>query len=1197
MRYAAWGLLALVLVVVAGFAVWRLGPRRDEISEEILRLNHEGVGYLEQFDYKRAIETFQIVTKRAPNWLPGQIHYGIALLNFDDKAHHALAEEIFHSILKRSPENMHANYCLGILKLHYGDCAAAIPRFEFVAQKDPNDVHTWDFLAQCHRGTPEPNYQKALECYEKALALNAAHGSAVYSYWSILRLKDAKKAEQFLETHKALKAAEVDTESKIIYTKMGKYAEATTTTPARPTVSSPMPIFIDDANFKASLAPETRWANSEDLAADPVGRLLQATRKRFGGAMVLADVNQDEKIDIILLGAVVRKGMLGNVLFRNEGGGKFTDVTEAHGLAFSPAAVGGVAVDFNNDGSVDFLLTTIDGLKLYRNQEGKSFQDCTKEAQLDSLHGVVLFPCFSDLDLDGDLDLVAPIFAEKAGDALSILESVPKDASFIKPQLFLNVGVAEVVSPNQRGKLSAKFQRNEKAFEAIVAKSGPVTRVLATDVDLDRDPDLVILAGSDGSQMLVNDRLLRFRSVSFSTTFAKPWHTGLVLDCRRQEVSDLFLQSPTEKPSLLLNTSIPSDLAKIWSPGGAVDSKPLAQAQAVDLNLDGWTDLLGVDEQGEIVLLRNESGSFLGESQPLGNRFRKKKNLSISAADLDNRGEADVLVWNQEEGLVLLRSQGNGNKAISLALTGMRKNNPKMRVSSDAEGVRVTAHAGLATASMEKTTTASGLGQSSLPVRLGIGKNAAADVVRVRWPDRTWQAELNVQAGARRVVEQLNREPVSCPLLFAWDGTRFRFIADFLGAGSIGEQAPDGSHRKPRPEESLALPPGSVQEKNGKYIFRIAEPMDEVTYLDRLQLQVVDHPVGIAVTPDERFDTAGMPPSQDLLLYAESERLFPAKATTHQGKDVTQTLRFWDRDTVPFAKRSWIGFAEEHAVILDFEDRLRKLPANQPMTLMLAGWTDYPYPESIWAAAQAKVEPLFPVFERWDENANAWAPWQGEAGFIAGHPRRMCLDVTGKLAGSTRKIRIRSNLHVHWDELFVVPTRERISAKNDASTVNTEKGCRIHRLDVEAARLEDAGCVQEYFPDGNPPAQFDLNRRVPVPITRQTGKLTRWGDVAELLRERDDCFVVFAAGDEVEVAFDASKLPSLPEGWSRSFVLRTWGYCKDASPFTATGTTVEPLPFHAMSNFPPGPGERYPETPKHREYLRTYQTREVGNSR
>jgi hypothetical protein len=41
-----------------------------------------------------------------------------------------------------------------------------------------------------------------------------------------------------------------------------------------------------------------------------------------------------------------------------------------------------------------------------------------------------------------------------------------------------------------------------------------------------------------------------------------------------------------------------------------------------------------------------------------------------------------------------------------------------------------------------------------------------------------------------------------------------------------------------------------------------------------------------------------------------------------------------------------------------------------------------------------------------------------------------------------------------------------------------------------------------------------------------------------------------------------------------------------------TSQAVEPLPFHGMSGYPYRADEQYPETPRHKEYLRKYQTRE-----
>ena len=89
-------------------------------------------------------------------------------------------------------------------------------------------------------------------------------------------------------------------------------------------------------------------------------------------------------------------------------------------------------------------------------------------------------------------------------------------------------------------------------------------------------------------------------------------------------------------------------------------------------------------------------------------------------------------------------------------------------------------------------------------------------------------------------------------------------------------------------------------------------------------------------------------------MLAFRDEIFSVKARDHRGRDVNKILAKWDRDTVnDFAQRSWLGYAEEHWVELDFGDRLSKFGPNDHLILCLAGWTDYPYPESIWAATQA----------------------------------------------------------------------------------------------------------------------------------------------------------------------------------------------------------------------------------------------------
>jgi hypothetical protein len=455
----------------------------------------------------------------------------------------------------------------------------------------------------------------------------------------------------------------------------------------------------------------------------------------------------------------------------------------------------------------------------------------------------------------------------------------------------------------------------------------------------------------------------------------------------------------------------------------------------------------------------------------------------------------------------------------------------------------------------------------------------------MRWPDGAWQAELDVPADTVTRIEQTNKKPGSCPVLFTWDGQHFAFVTDFLGAGSVGELGPDGSCRPPRPEESVKIEPHQLAPRDGRLTLKFAEPMDEVTYLDRIQLVAIDHPAGVKVYPDERFATAGPGPSQDLIAF--DKEIFPTTARDHRGRDLTEALRRWDRVTADgFARRSWEGFAEDHFVELDFADRLAGFRSGDRLFMCLAGWTDYATPASIWAAHQAGIAMKPPVLERQTEDGR----WQVvcEAGFPAGLPRMMLLDVTGKLNGPRCRLRLRTNLRVYWDQICV-------AAGCRTVVPGAKDGPQATVLEVASASLEPCGVMQEFSPDGREPTLYDHDRYDRTPMAPPAGKRTRFGDVTELLRKKDDCFVVFGPGDEVTAHFDAGQLPPLPAGWVRSYVLRTWGYCKDSSPFTAHGATIEPLPFAAMRNYPPGPDEHYPADAAHQDYLRRYQTREVSS--
>ncbi len=125
----------------------------------------------------------------------------------------------------------------------------------------------------------------------------------------------------------------------------------------------------------------------------------------FGGTLLAADFDNDGDVDLFAPYDQTRGDGARNWLLRNDGGGAFTDVAVAAGVATNPAGAdyvpnGGQAVDFNGDGFVDLLF----GSRLLLNGGNLTFNDASVAAGIPVLadRGLKLL----DIDLDGDLDLI-----------------------------------------------------------------------------------------------------------------------------------------------------------------------------------------------------------------------------------------------------------------------------------------------------------------------------------------------------------------------------------------------------------------------------------------------------------------------------------------------------------------------------------------------------------------------------------------------------------------------------------------------------------------------------------------------------------------------------------------------------------------------------------------------------------------------
>ncbi|MEP6905209.1 MAG: hypothetical protein ABI875_03950, partial [Gemmatimonadales bacterium] len=246
------------------------------------------------------------------------------------------------------------------------------------------------------------------------------------------------------------------------------------------------------------------------------------------------------------------------------------------------------------------------------------------------------------------------------------------------------------------------------------------------------------------------------------------------------------------------------------------------------------------------------------------------------------------------------------------------------------------------------------------------------------------------------------------------------------------------------------------------------------------------------------------------------------------------------------------------------------------------GWI-YPGDASINVAVsqQSYLKPAMPSLEVRDAQGK-WKTAIPSIGFPSGKDKTLAVDLAGIFSTADHHVRIRTNMQIYWDQAFV---------SADAS----KSPLKVTPLDRVSADLHYRGYSRTYRKGGRyGPHWFaydDVNTASPWrPIE---GSFTRLGDVSPLLGSADDMYTIMAPGDEITLQFDAASATSLPPGWKRDFLLYTDGWVKDSDLNTAFGTTVGPLPFHAIRQYPYAAGESYPSDNAHQQYLKAYNTRSL----
>jgi hypothetical protein len=256
---------------------------------------------------------------------------------------------------------------------------------------------------------------------------------------------------------------------------------------------------------------------------------------------------------------------------------------------------------------------------------------------------------------------------------------------------------------------------------------------------------------------------------------------------------------------------------------------------------------------------------------------------------------------------------------------------------------------------------------------------------------------------------------------------------------------------------------------------------------------------------------------------------------------------------------------------------------------LLRGWI-FPSDASINVALsqQQALKSEMPVLEVRDARGQ-WVS-RGTIGFPAGKDKTMVIDLEGIFPTRDRHVRIRTSMQVYWDEALVA---------QELGVGSWEMGENPQLLTPISGHLHYRGFSRMYRRGGRyGPHWFayeDVTKESPWRTI--SGAATRFGDVRPLLDESDDRYIVMVPGDETTVEFDATQARALPAGWTRTFFLYSDGWIKDSDLNTAHGTTVDPLPYHAIRSYPYGPSEGYPADSARQRYLREYNTRIIKRSR
>ena len=457
----------------------------------------------------------------------------------------------------------------------------------------------------------------------------------------------------------------------------------------------------------------------------------------IGNGCAFLDYNDDGRLDILLVGPRV-------ALFKNTGGGRFSDVSAAAGLNGLKGHFLGCAVgDYDNDGWPDIYLSAYRGGALLRNLKGEKFSDTTGKS------GIASQPwgtscAWGDVNNDGRLDLYignyvkfGPKEPQLCGVGAQRTSCGPRWYKPERSALYLNMG--------------SKF-RDVSASWDLHGATGKSLGAAWADYNNTGKQSLAI-ANDEMAGDLMRNHGQKFKNVGAASGTAYDQngdvHGGMGIDWgdyNNDGKLDLIVATFQGEAKSVYRKDNADFFSETSDAIGLGDSRPFVSfgTKWLDFDNDGWLDLMlanghvqdnatAIDSTStyrqRIQLFHSAKGRFSQVAERLSTEARRPiVGRGLAIGDYDNDGRVDALVVDSEGAPLLLHNQtADAGNWLSLDLQGSKANR-------DGIGALVTVTAKGFKQTRRCATDGSYMSSSDKRVHFGIGKADKIETIVVRWP-------------------------------------------------------------------------------------------------------------------------------------------------------------------------------------------------------------------------------------------------------------------------------------------------------------------------------------------------------------------------------------------------------------------------------------------------------------------------------